>query len=104
MRRIVLVAVALALVAVTVGCGSSGKSSSKNRPPPIDRTVLIQVARRAQEDMRTQLHDRSVAVRGMQCRPASRVAYACSLGVVNRARRPAIVVIYLRFDPVTNKG
>jgi hypothetical protein len=99
---------ALALLAAMVGCGSSGTSgSSKNRPPPIERTVLLEVARKAQEEMRTQLHDTSVNVRGMQCRPASRVAYACSLGVVSgakKARRGAIVVIYLKFDPVTNKG
>jgi len=66
--------------------------------------VLVLVARRAQEDMRAALHDRTVVVRGMQCRPASRVAYACGLQVVNRTRRPALVVIYLRFDPRTNRG
>jgi hypothetical protein len=104
MRRLVLVAMALGSFAAVAGCGSSGASSSKNRPPPIERTVLVEVARKAQEEMRHQLADRSVAVRGMQCRPASRVAYACSLGVVNRTRRAAVVVIYLKFDPVTNSG
>jgi hypothetical protein len=108
MRRLVQVAMALALLALMVGCGSSGSSSSsRNRPPPIERTVLLEVARKAQAEMRTQLHDSTVAVRGMQCRPASRVAYACSLGVVSgtkKARRGAVVVIYLKFDPVTNKG
>lgn len=92
----------LGLLAALAGCGSSAKTS--NRPPPIERTVLTEVARQAQEEMREQLHDRSIAVRGMQCRPASRVAYGCSLGVVNRSRRAAIVVIYLKFDPTTNKG
>lgn len=54
--------------------------------------------------MRAQLHNRTIAVRGMQCRVASRVAYACGLAVVHDRRQRAFVLILLRFDPLTNRG
>jgi predicted component of type VI protein secretion system len=100
MGRFALVAMTVGLLALVAGCGSS----AKKRPPSISRTVLTQVARNAQEEMRTKLGDRKVVVRGMQCKPATNVAYACGLQVVDGSRHAGIVIIYLRFNPTTNSG
>jgi hypothetical protein len=103
MRRLVLVAAALALLLAGAGCGSSS-SHAKKRPPTIPRNVLLLIARRAQTDMRAKLHDKTIDVRSMQCRPASSVAYGCALGVIHGRRQRAVVVIGVRFNPSTNSG
>jgi hypothetical protein len=103
MRRRVLVAAAIALLAATGGCGSGGARTTA-RPPVIERPVLLQVAQKAQKEMRTKLHDKAITVRGMTCRPASAVAYACGLRVTDGRRRPATVVIALKYDPRTKLG
>jgi hypothetical protein len=103
MGRLVLVAAVLTLLLVAAGCGSSS-SHAKKKPPPIPRNVLVLIARKAQGEMRTKLHDKTIVVRSMQCRPASSTAYGCGLGVVHGRRQQAAVVIGVRFNPATNSG
>lgn len=104
MRRGMLVGAAIMLLAAAGGCGSSGSARTTARPPAIARPILLKVARKAETEMRAKLHDKTIVVRGMTCRPASAVAYACGLQITYGRRKRGAVVIGLKYDPRTERG
>lgn len=95
MRRFGLVVAMTALLAVVAGCGSSAGEGQSQIPSSIQLRLGIG----AQEELRTGLHDSSIAVHDVQCGAASGGNTPCTLNVSDNAGNRGTFSLIIHVEP-----